>query len=110
MAWLDRIIHRSVKNSVDKAVASKSFYEKLDKLIIEELTRNHRFQFVKAMQVELVKHAPTMSNRESWDLAKTTLIRFLRAEKCEFGDPRFDWSKQGAITMMHECELQYWDA
>jgi hypothetical protein len=110
MGWLDSIIRRTVKDTIDRSVTSGALRDEIEKIIRREMASNPRFQFVKAMQIELLKHAPKMPKREAWDLARTTLTRFLRAEKCEFGDNRFDWSKQGAVTMIRECELQYWDA
>ncbi len=73
------------------------------------ITRDRRFAFVKAMQQKLLSACPKMSPPTAWKMALNNLREYLAEEEIAFGDPRFDWTKQGAIDLITAREIEYWD-
>lgn len=41
--------------------------------------------------------------------AVETLRQFLTDSGIKFGDPAYDWTRAGAIDLIHEYELHYWE-
>lgn len=68
-----------------------------------------RYLFVKDMQRHLIKCDPTMRPPIAWNIAARNLREFLADEGVSFGDPRFDWSPEGAIDLITSREIEYWD-
>lgn len=91
------IIHEAIERHIDDAV--------------RRVVANHpRFQFVKAMQLQMLGCDPKMDPREAWSAAVDALKAFCEDEGCEFGDPRFDWSRDAAVTLIHEYEIHHWES
>jgi len=99
-ALIKRTVERTVKQHIDNC---------LDTAIDRALADNPRIQFIKAMQMQMLGCNPNMDRREAWSAAVEALKAFCEDEVCEFGDPRFDWSRDGAVTMIHEYEIHHWE-
>lgn len=104
MGWLDR----SIKQTVDKAIA-EVLPRHIDDAVDRAITNSPKIQFVKAMQMQMLGCDPKMGVREAWDVAVEALRNFLADEEIEFGDPRYDWSRDGAVTLIHEYEIHHWE-
>ncbi|KQM88616.1 hypothetical protein ASE67_02430 [Sphingomonas sp. Leaf23] len=65
--------------------------------------------FIKDMQARLLREDPSMGSEKAFKMAAATYRLFLADEKTEFGDPRFDWSKAGAETLIEEYEIGEWE-
>lgn len=102
---LDRMIRRTVEKAVRETIDAK-----MDEAIDRAIRNNPRIQFVKAMQMQMLGCDPQMDPREAWDAAVSALKAFCEDEGCEFGDARFDWSRDGAVTVIHEYEIHYWES
>lgn len=101
---LGRLFRRTIEDTV-REVAERHIDDAVDRIV-----RNHpRFQFVKAMQLQMLACDPTMNPREAWNAAVDALNAFLEDEGCQFGDPRFDWSRDGAVSVIHEYEIHHWE-
>ena len=113
MTWLSRLIDRGVKRGVETGVqqAVDSFIAsgKLDKIIDEAIAASPFMQFVLAMKNEMLRVDPKMSGKAAWDTAMRVYRDFLNDEKTKFGDPAFDWSKGGAVDLIHSYEIDHWE-
>jgi hypothetical protein len=65
--------------------------------------------FVWEMAFEFMRTDRTMSAVAARDLAIDTLKDFLRDEKIRFADTGYGWDQSCAITLAHECEIDYWE-
>ena len=106
MSWLlDFLIRRTVKKAVKETVDRK-ITEAVDRAV----ATNPRIQFIKTMQMQMLGCDPKMDPREAWDAAVGALQAFCEDEGCKFGDPRFDWSRDGAVAVIHEYEIHHWES
>lgn len=104
MGIVDRMIERAARKLVGAA-----FERHIEAAVDRALTNNPRIQFVKTMQLEMLACDPKMDPRKAWYAAAAALRNFLEDERCEFGDPRFDWSIDAAVTVIREYEIHYWE-
>jgi len=102
---LDRLIKRTVDRTVREYVSKQ-----LDDAVDRAIANNPRFQFVKAMQLQMLGCDPQMDPREAWNVAVDNLNTFLADEGIKFGDARYDWSRDGAVTLIHEQEIHHWES
>lgn len=102
---LDRLIKRTVEKHL-----TEHLNQHIDAAIRLAMKRNPRFQFVKAMQMQMLGCDPKMDPREAWNAAVNALNSFCEEEGCEFGDDRFDWSRDGAVALIHEYEIHHWES
>ena len=100
----DRMIERAVQKHVSAAVERH-----IEAAVDRALTNSPRIQFVKTMQLEMLACDPKMDPRKAWYAAAAALRSYLEDEGCEFGDPRFDWTRDGAVAVIHEYEIHYWE-
>lgn len=109
--WLRSSIDRGIKAGVEQGV--KNFVEGggLDDAIRKVLAgpRFEWLRFVKHMQARLVEADPSMSDKRSFYMARDNYLAFLKDEGIEFGDPAYDWSRDGARTLIEEMEISYWE-
>lgn len=105
MGWLNRKIERAVTDAVADGIDRH-----LDTAIDRAIAQSPVFQFLKAMQMQMLGCDPKMKPRDAWRVAQDTLRTFREEEECEFGDPRFDWSREGAIDLIHEYEIHHWES
>jgi hypothetical protein len=66
------------------------------------------FDFVKQIQERLQEVDPTMPDKRAYEYAETLFREGCRDEKCQFGDPRFNWSREGARTLADE-DIAHWE-
>lgn len=105
MTLFARYIERTAKEAVHESI-DRHIEEAIDRAI-----RNNPFiQFVKTMQMQMLGCDPTMDPKEAWNAAIEALRNFCADEGCKFGDPRFDWSRDGAVTLIHEYEIHHWES
>lgn len=104
MGWLDPLIKRAVTEVVEKSIP-----QHIDAAIDRALADNPRIQFIKTMQMQMLACDPDMDKREAWNVAVNTLRAFLEEEETKFGDPAFDWTRSGAVEMIHEYEIHHWE-
>lgn len=109
MGWADPLIKRTVERSVEAYFASDKFDDLMSRAIMDALRKNPRIKFVKTMQMQMLGCDPKMDPREAWDAAVEALRNFLADEEISFGDPRYDWSRGGAVTIIHEYEIHHWE-
>jgi hypothetical protein len=101
----DRLIQRTVEKTVRETI------DRQVDAAVDRIVRNHpRFQFVKTMQLQMLGCDPQMNSRKAWNAAVEALNCFLADEDCEFGDPRFDWTRSGAVDLIHAYEIHHWEA
>lgn len=102
MGYLDDLIEEQFNKVLD---------EKLEGMVLSVLRERKYewFWFVKEIQYELMRHDRTLTGKDAWFVAIRVYRDFLRVESASFGDERFDWSKDGARTLAHECEIYYWE-
>lgn len=114
MSWLDRAVKRGVEQAVQKWVKD-CLPEIIDKAILQaadkrlpsgDLTRQ---QFVIAMAARYVASF-AMPAADAPRYARDVLRGFLNDDRIKFGDPAYDWSREGAHTVVWECDVQYWEA
>lgn len=98
-----------IRRTVDKAVR-ETIDKKLDDAIDRAIRANPRFQFVKTMQLQMLGCDPQMDPRKAWNIAVDNLNIFLADEGIQFGDPRYDWSRDAAVTLIHKQEMHYWES
>lgn len=92
--WLDDAVKRAIGEAVRNRLADPEFAF---------------FHFIKHMQARLLRQDASLSSKASFAIAANTYHAFLADEKIEFGDPRFDWSKAGAETLIYEYEIANWE-
>jgi len=97
---LDEMITRAVEQQLGKH---------MDAAIDRALAKNPLLQFLKTMQMQMLGCDPTMDPLEAWRIAGETLRSYCEDEECHFGDPDHDWSREAAVTIIHEYELHHWD-
>lgn len=105
MGLLDWTIRRSVEKAVQETID-----QKLTEAINDAVDNNPRIKFVKAMQMQMLGCDPKMDPREAWNAAVEALKLFCEEEGCKFGDPRFDWTRAGAVDLIHEYEIHHWES
>lgn len=112
MRCLDQIIRASSEKAVKDFIASDKMTGLLDGAIRSILAEEKYawFWFVKAMQAELQRVSPKMTGHDSFYTARNAYLSFLKDDGIEFGDPRYDWSDDGARVLIHECEISYWES
>ena len=104
MGWLDPLIKRTVEAAIEDVLPRH-----IEAAVDRAIETNPRFRFCKAMQMEMLRCDPKMNPRDAWNTAVAALCNFLADEKIGFGDPRFDWSRYGADTLIHEYEIRHWE-
>lgn len=116
MFWLfDSAIKRGAEKGVDDFLASDRFKEMIGdvvkKIWREELAKpeNAWFLFVKRIQNCLTEACPSLDDKASFDMARRVYFQHLRDEKIEYGDPRFDWSADGARDLALAYEIDHWE-
>jgi hypothetical protein len=109
MALFDFLIKRSAEKAVDEFFQSEKFDALLRNGIDEVLRKNPVIRFIKSMQLEMLRVDPGMDRKRAWDTARAALSEFVDSEKIAFGDPNYDWSRAGAITLIHEMEIDHWE-
>lgn len=67
-------------------------------------------QFIFAMAQEFASVDRGMVATDALTLARDTLSQFLRDEKIGFGAADWDWTREGAITLAQEYEIEHWEA
>jgi hypothetical protein len=97
---IERVITKHIADSVNRH---------LDDAIDRAIQANPRFQFVKAMQLQMLGCDPAMEPREAWRVAAGVLNSFLEEEGIPFGHPDYDWTRDGAVTLIHEQEIHHWE-
>jgi len=102
---LDWLIKRTVEKVVRQTIDRK-MVDAVDRAV----RNNPRVKFIKVMQMQMLGCDPKMDPREAWDAAVEALRNFCEDEGCKFGDPRFDWSRDGAVTLIHEYEIHHWES
>ncbi|WP_292960530.1 hypothetical protein [Novosphingobium sp. UBA1939] len=102
---LDWMIRRTVEKTVRETIDAK-----MNNAIDRAIANNPRIQFVKAMQLRQLAVDPTMDPRIAWNDAVETLKAFCEDENCQFGDPLFDWSEDGAVSLIDEYQIRYWES
>jgi hypothetical protein len=103
-----KVIDRIIRRTVDRAV-KETIGQKITEAVDRAIESNPRIQFIKTMQMQMLSCDPKMDPREAWRAAVEALKSFCEDERCEFGDPRFDWSRDGAVTVIHEYEIHHWE-
>lgn len=116
MFWpFDSAIRRGVKKGVDDFLASDRFKAMIrdaaKKVWLEELAKpeNAWLVFVKRIQNCLLKADPSLTGKRSFDMALGVYRQHLRDENIKYGDPRFDWSADGARDLAQAYEIDYWE-
>lgn len=112
MGWLDRAVERGVKAGFDRFFKSGEFDKLVDDVVREELRKPKYawFWFVKHMQARLLEVDRSLSAKRSFQIAKQAYREFLKDEKIEFGDPRYDWTRHGARELIHAYEIDHWES
>lgn len=105
MGWLDASIKRGIESGI-KASLDKH----LDAAIDRALANNPVITFIKAGQMEMLRIDPTMDVRQAWEVSRMALADFLHNERIKFGDERYDWTPDGAVTLVHEMEIDHWES
>jgi len=108
VSWLDKAIARGVERGVRDTLNSPAFNAMLAERFWEIASQNPRFMFIKRMQARFQQVDPTMPDKRAFEYARGVLNTFLSDEKIEFGDPAYDWSRDGAITLANE-DIEYWE-
>lgn len=110
--WLlDRAINRGVEQGVNQAL-DEYFKGPRFAALVADLLKDPKYKpfwFIKWMQARLLREAPSMDPEKAFKMAQRTYWLFLDDEKTHFGDPRFDWSKAGAETLIEEYEIAEWE-
>lgn len=107
----DRAIEQGVQRAANDYLASPKFAAQVDGVIdriLADLAKEPRFIFIKHMARRYLERSPKLTTGQAWDHARDWLNDFLRGEKAEFGDPRYDWSREGARVLADE-DIQYWE-
>lgn len=110
MLWLfDSAIKRGVKKGVDDFLESDRFKQMIEKVWREELAKpeNAWFLFVKRIQNCLSRADPGLTDKQAFNLAAGVYRRYLREEKIQYGDPRFDWSADGARNLAQAYKIDH---
>lgn len=102
---LDFLIRRTVEKVVRETID-----DHIEGAIDRAVAKNPRFQFVKTMQLQMLGVDPQMNRREAWNVAVDTLNDFLKDKGIKFGDPDYDWSRDGAVCLIHEMEIHHWES
>ncbi len=105
MGWLDKKIEHAVTGAVAEGVERH-----LGAAIDRAIEQSPVFNFLRAMQAQMLGCDPKMKPLDAWRVAQDTLRTFLEDEECKFGDPRFDWSRDGAVSLIHEYEIHHWES
>lgn len=104
MGWLIPLIRRTVDKAISEAVDRHA-----DAAIDRAIAASPVIQFIKAMQTQMLAVDPNMDAREAWNVACGTLRDFLHEEGVKFGDPAHDWTRDGAVDLIHEYEIHHWE-
>ena len=97
-----------IKRTVESAVIAQ-LPRHLDAAIDRAIANSPVIQFIKTMQMQMLACDPDMDVREAWNVAASTLRSFLSDENVKFGDPNYDWSRSGAVDLIHEYEIHHWE-
>jgi len=103
-------IGRSIgREIVDEYIESGKLEAQIDEAVRAELAKIPWFQFVKHIQAAFQKADPTFTDRDAFYRARDTCHEYLRDEKIEFGDTRYDWSIDGAREVAQSYEMDHWE-
>ena len=105
----DRRIEQAVENAVKEVFDSPKIQAKLGEIVADVVANHKGLQFIKAMQLEMLRVDPKLDVRMAWNAARDALATFLEDEKVEFGDDRYDWSASAAIDLIHDIEIYHWE-
>lgn len=86
---------------------AEDIYQPQPRPIIRDISP--QFIFIRQIQAELARHDRSLAGDEGLAMARNIFEQHLADEKAEFGDPRFSWDKDGAISLAHAYEIEYWD-
>lgn len=108
---LKAAIDQGVEQGVEKAINAYFESPQFDGLVADLLRqpKYKPFWFMKHMQARMLREDPAMDVSKAFKTAQRTYWLFLDDEKTHFGDPRFDWSKAGAETLIEEYEIADWE-
>lgn len=114
MSWFDRAIKRGADKGVSDYLASPRFKATVDKVfseVIEKVIReNPKIAFLLAMNAHFRRVCPTMTFRKAQNCAIETLREYLAEEKIKFGDPRYSWTADAAVTVARDYQTDHWEA
>lgn len=109
MAILDWMIRRTVQQTIDDTVEGHLQSDGFREMVLRELrAAMPHFDFVKQIQERLQEASPSLSDKDAYDHAAALFEDFCRDEKCQFGDPRFDWTRAGAREIAEE-DIAHWE-
>lgn len=75
--------------------------------VFDALWNHPWYPFIAGAQCRLIEAG--MKPKAAWELGRKVLIEYVRDEKVEFGDPRYDWGPQGGREVIQDCEIDHWD-
>lgn len=106
LGWLiGRTVKRAVHDTIEQHLRSDAFRN----LVLTEFrAAMPHFDFVKQIQERLQEADPTMSDKRAYGHAELLFNEWCRDEQCKFGDPRFDWSREGARAVADE-DIAHWE-
>lgn len=110
--WLKPSIDSGVKKGIDNYLEGPRFKSLLINIIDQELKKPKYawFWFVKHMQARMMQVDKTLDGKRAWELALNAYREHLKDEKIQYGDDRYDWSKDGAYELIQAYEIDHWES
>lgn len=105
MGILDTFIRRTVEKTVRETIKAR-----LDDAVDRAIRNSPKIKFVKAMQMRMLAVDPKMDPVVAWNTAVEALKCYLLDEQIEFGDPRYDWTRDGALDVIQSYEIDHWES
>jgi len=109
MSGLFDLVAKMAEGDAEEAIKryfdSPEFKAKLSRIVADAPI----IKFMKAMQAHYIERCPSLTMMQAWEHARINLVSFLADDKIEFGDPRYDWSADGARELV-DVDLSYWEA
>lgn len=74
------------------------------------MSDHSKARFIAHMMAQMLGCDPSMDVDTAMLAAKAALEAFCEDEGCEFGDPRFIWTQEGAVDVIHAYETHHWES
>jgi len=84
---------------------------KIAQQVVADLWRTSpQFRFIKWTQQRLQEVDASLSDKDTFNIAKRAIRQHLADEKIEFGDPRYTWDRDGAREVAQAYEIDHWES